>query len=108
MRLISSGNRKLAHKEQRYSSDKTVLPVTLILRLFPADEDHGEGERHLQRGEADGRGRALAGLSAAGVLQPGFYSQFTDQYTGSDWKQLLKIAASHNNWLHMKRSSYFI
>lgn len=47
--------------------------------MFPADEDHGEGERHLQRGEADGRGRALAGLSAAGVLQPGLYSQFTDQ-----------------------------
>lgn len=42
--------------------------------MFPADEHHGEGERHLQRGEADGRGRALAGLSAAGVLQPGFHS----------------------------------
>ncbi|XP_035500797.1 high affinity cGMP-specific 3',5'-cyclic phosphodiesterase 9A-like isoform X2 [Scophthalmus maximus] len=37
---------------------------------FSADEDHGEGERHLQRGEADGGGRAVAGLSAAGVLQP--------------------------------------
>ncbi|XP_047432210.1 high affinity cGMP-specific 3',5'-cyclic phosphodiesterase 9A-like isoform X3 [Mugil cephalus] len=35
-----------------------------------ADEDHGEGERHLQRGQAHGGGRALAGLSAAGVLQP--------------------------------------
>lgn len=56
--------------------------------LFPADEDHGEGERHLQRGEADGCGWALAGLSAAGVLQPGFYSQFTDHCAGSDWKQL--------------------
>lgn len=45
-------------------------PLTTAL-LLPADEDHGEGERHLQRGQAHGRGRALAGLSAAGVLQPG-------------------------------------
>lgn len=35
------------------------------------DEDHGEGKRHLQRGQADGCGRTLARLSTAGVLQPG-------------------------------------
>lgn len=36
-----------------------------------ADDDPDQSERHFQRGAADGGGRALAGLSAAGVLQPG-------------------------------------
>lgn len=51
----------------------------LFFCLLPADEDHGEGERHLQRGEADVGGRALAGLSAAGVLQPGVFPPLADQ-----------------------------
>lgn len=39
---------------------------------FPsADEDHGEGQWHLQRGQAHRGGWAVAWLSAWGVLQPG-------------------------------------
>lgn len=39
-----------------------------------ADDDSDQSERHLQRGPAHGGGRALAGLSSAGVLQPGTYT----------------------------------
>lgn len=39
-----------------------------------ADDDPDQSERHFQRGPAHGGGRALAGLSSAGVLQPGPYT----------------------------------
>ncbi|XP_068506104.1 high affinity cGMP-specific 3',5'-cyclic phosphodiesterase 9A isoform X2 [Syngnathus scovelli] len=71
----------MARHNEILNKFKTIQPVfdfknkdhTEVTFCLPyvVNEDHGEGERHLQRGQADGGGRALAGLSAAGVFQPG-------------------------------------
>lgn len=81
--LLSHGPFLLLSSSDKSVSDKLQFVHVLIYILLlekkkgfffvprVADEDHGEGERHFQRGQANGGGRALAGLSTAGVLQPG-------------------------------------
>lgn len=51
-------------------SSKLLLSFCIVF-LFAADDDSHQSERHIQWGAAYGGGRALVGLPAAGVLQPG-------------------------------------